>query len=109
VNEYSAAEDHGFRAGGNTSPGKLGAIQVVRRQLILINARCFAVPDHRTSNRLMERIMTTGNLLYLAMSIGMFATFSAVLAYQSWQQSKLGADKISAPAGMQEDPKRLAA
>jgi hypothetical protein len=32
--------------------------------------------------------MTTGNVLYLAMSIATFALFSAVLAYETWQQSR---------------------
>jgi hypothetical protein len=56
----------------------------------------------------MERIMTTGNLLYLAMSIGMFTIFSVVLAYQSWQQSKSGGEIISEPVRMEEAPERLA-
>lgn len=38
--------------------------------------------------------MSTGNLLYLLMSIGVFAVFGLVLAYQSWQQSQLGPDMI---------------
>jgi hypothetical protein len=42
--------------------------------------------------------MTTGNMLYLAMTIGVFVVLSAVLAYQSWQQSRLGPDMISQPA-----------
>jgi hypothetical protein len=29
--------------------------------------------------------MTTGSLLYLAMTLGAFFLFSAVLAYQSWR------------------------
>ena len=33
--------------------------------------------------------MTTGNLLYLAMTIGMFGVFALMLAYQSWRQSQL--------------------
>ena len=32
--------------------------------------------------------MTTGNVLYLMMVIGVFMLFSAMLAYQSWQQSR---------------------
>ena len=47
--------------------------------------------------------MTTGNVLYLAMSVGMFGLFSAVLAYQSWQQSRQGPDMISAPADRHQD------
>lgn len=38
--------------------------------------------------------MTTGSVLYLLMSIGMFAVFSAVLAYESWQQARLGPDVV---------------
>jgi FtsH-binding integral membrane protein len=34
--------------------------------------------------------MTTGSMLYLLMSTGMFVVFSAVLAYESWQQARLG-------------------
>jgi hypothetical protein len=37
---------------------------------------------------LREPTMTTGNILYLAMSIGVFVLFSAILAHQSWQQSR---------------------
>ncbi len=44
--------------------------------------------------------MSTGNLLYLLMCIGMFAVFAVVLAYCSWQQSTLGPDMIgSVPEG----------
>jgi hypothetical protein len=32
--------------------------------------------------------MTTGNVLYLVMVIGVFVLFSAVLGYQSWLQSR---------------------
>ncbi|HVY15624.1 MAG TPA: hypothetical protein VHB27_10360 [Rhodopila sp.] len=38
--------------------------------------------------------MSTGNLLYLLMCIGMFTVFAIVLAYESWQQSKLGPDML---------------
>ena len=38
--------------------------------------------------------MTTGNVLYLAMSIGMFLVFAVVLGYQSWQQSRLGPEVV---------------
>jgi hypothetical protein len=34
--------------------------------------------------------MTTGSMLYLAMVLAAFGLFSAVLAYQSWQQSLRG-------------------
>jgi hypothetical protein len=43
--------------------------------------------------------MTTGNVLYLVMCIGTFAVFSAALAYQSWQQSRLGREAVPVPAG----------
>jgi len=39
--------------------------------------------------------MTTGNVLYLAMSIGMFVVFAVVLAYESWQDSRVGSDAVS--------------
>ena len=39
--------------------------------------------------------MTTGSMLYLAMTIGVMAIFSLVLAYQAWHQSRLGPDMIS--------------
>jgi hypothetical protein len=38
--------------------------------------------------------MTTGNVLYLLMTIAMFGAFSAVLAYQSWQQSRHASDVL---------------
>jgi hypothetical protein len=41
--------------------------------------------------------MTDGNVLYLLMCVAIFAAFSAVLAYNSWQQSKLGPDMVPAP------------
>jgi hypothetical protein len=40
--------------------------------------------------------MTTGNALYLAMAIGTFALLSAVLAYETWQQSRVARDTMSA-------------
>lgn len=44
--------------------------------------------------------MSTGNVLYLLMCIGMFAGFAIVLAYQSWQQGRLGPDMVKdAPVG----------
>ncbi len=39
--------------------------------------------------------MTTGSILYLAMTIGVMVVFSLVLGYQAWQQSRLGPDMIS--------------
>ncbi len=39
--------------------------------------------------------MTTGNLLFLAMTLGVFTVFAAVLAYMSWQQSQMGPDTIT--------------
>jgi len=47
--------------------------------------------------------MTTGNLLYLLMSIGMFAAFSAVLAYESWQQSRLRPEVVPVPRSVSHD------
>ena len=41
--------------------------------------------------------MTTGNMLYLAMAIGTFVLFSAVLAYQSWQAVPSGARRHVSP------------
>jgi hypothetical protein len=71
--------------------------------LILINVRHVPLRDHPPSKKLMEVVMTTGNVLYLAMSIGMFGLFSAVLAYQSWQQSRQGPDMVSAPLDRHRD------
>ena len=34
--------------------------------------------------------MTIGNVLYLLMALGTFSVFSATLAYESLQQSRLG-------------------
>lgn len=44
--------------------------------------------------------MTTGSVLYLLMSVGGFGIFAAVLAYESWLQSRLGPEvaPVSAPA-----------
>lgn len=39
--------------------------------------------------------MTTGNVLFLLMVVGMFASFSAVLAYQSWQQARSRATVVA--------------
>jgi hypothetical protein len=53
---------------------------------------------NQSLKQLMERMMTTGNVLYLAMSIAMFVVFAGVLAYQSWQQSRLGPGTMPQPA-----------
>jgi len=45
--------------------------------------------------------MTTGNVLYLAMAIGTFVSFSMALAYASWQQSRLGPDVVPVRAQTQ--------
>jgi len=42
--------------------------------------------------------MTTGNVLYLLMTVGTFAVFSATLAYRSLQQSRLGPEMRLAPS-----------
>lgn len=47
--------------------------------------------------------MTTGSVLYLAMSIGGFVLFAAVLAYQSWQGSRVARSAEVAP---RSDPHR---
>lgn len=41
--------------------------------------------------------MTHGSMLYLLMCVATFAAFSVVLAYNSWQQSKLGPETVPAP------------
>ncbi len=48
--------------------------------------------------------MTTGSLLYLLLSIGMFTVLAVVLAYQSWQQSRMGPEMLttSSPASHPE-------
>jgi hypothetical protein len=53
--------------------------------------------------------MTTGSILYLIMSLAMFAAFSIVLAYESWQQSRLGPDIISEPVAQPESHPAIAA
>jgi hypothetical protein len=63
--------------------------------LIWINVYNLTMIDKATVNQTTERAMTTGNLLYLLMVIGVFLLFSVVLAYQSWQQSRLGPDTVS--------------
>ncbi len=40
--------------------------------------------------------MSTGNVLYLVMVVAAFVSFSAVLAYQSWQQARLGRETVPA-------------
>jgi hypothetical protein len=58
-----------------------------------------------------ETTMTMGNVLYLAMAIGMFVLISAALAYASWQQSRIGPDvvPIRAQAQPEEHPDALTA
>jgi hypothetical protein len=41
--------------------------------------------------------MSTGNVLYLLMTIGTFVVFAAVLGFQSWQQSRRGPDVVPLP------------
>ncbi len=41
--------------------------------------------------------MTTGNVLYLMLCLGMFTAFALVLAYESWQQSRIGRDVVAEP------------
>jgi hypothetical protein len=55
--------------------------------------------------------MTIGNVLYLLMSIGTFAILSAVLAYQSWNQSRLGPEMLttSPPVSHPEPPHGITA
>ncbi len=50
-------------------------------------------PLNRPVN-LTEAIVTTGNLLYLLMCLAMFGSFSAMLAWVSWQQPGRGPDTI---------------
>jgi hypothetical protein len=49
--------------------------------------------------------MTTGNVLYLAMAIGMFVVFALVLAYQSWQQSRLGSEAAPVSPAYRPEPR----
>ncbi len=53
--------------------------------------------------------MSRGEVLYLLMCGAMFAAFSAVLAYNSWQQSKLGPETVRVPEQHPETANRLAA
>ncbi len=53
--------------------------------------------------------MTLGNMLYLAMSVGAFGLFSAVLAYQSWQQSRLGPEMLPATEDHRDERHPVAA
>jgi hypothetical protein len=72
--------------------------------LICINAEALT-PAENPSTKDGERTMTTGNVLYLLMSIGMFAVFAAILAYYSWQQSRQGPEIVptsSSPASHPE-------
>ncbi len=41
--------------------------------------------------------MTTSNVLYRLLAIGMFGVFSGTLAYQSWRQARREAETVSAP------------
>jgi hypothetical protein len=41
-------------------------------------------------------MMTKGEVIYLAMTIGMFVVFAGFLAYYSWQQSRMGPDMLAA-------------
>ena len=50
--------------------------------------------------------MTTGNVLYLLMSIGVFGPFSAVLGYESWMQSRT---ETKVPEPHRESQEKLAA
>jgi len=45
----------------------------------------------------LQRSPRDGNVLYLLLCVAMFAAFSAVLAYNSWQQIKLGPEMVPAP------------
>ena len=38
--------------------------------------------------------MTTGNILYLALSLVMFSAFSVMLAWQTWQQTSRDSSKL---------------
>jgi hypothetical protein len=53
--------------------------------------------------------MTTGSALYLLMALGVFALFSVVLAYQSWQQSRRGPDMLPAQTEHEEPRGAIAA
>lgn len=49
--------------------------------------------------------MTTGSVLYLLLSIAMFVVFAVVLAYESWQQARLGPEVVPVPEpGTQDEP-----
>lgn len=45
--------------------------------------------------------MTTGSVLYLLMCIGAFAALAIVLAYNTWQQTRMGGDFGTAPQARQ--------
>ncbi len=53
--------------------------------------------------------MSTGSLLYLVMVLAVFGLFSAVLAYQSWQQSRQGPDMLPAQHEHEETHHAIAA
>jgi hypothetical protein len=66
--------------------------------LICINAGRAAAADKSAVRGSEDRTMTTGNVLYLLMVVGMFMLFCAVLAYESWQQSRQAPETVHAPA-----------
>jgi hypothetical protein len=47
--------------------------------------------------------MTTANVLYLLLAIGTFAGFSVVLAYVSWQETRMKTGKVVAAHAGTED------
>jgi hypothetical protein len=76
--------------------GRLAGWAVFRRisaRLTRINVEAHRSREAGAVNQT-ELTMTTGNLLYLLMAIGVFIGFAAVLAYVSWQQSQTGPDMI---------------
>jgi hypothetical protein len=78
--------------------------------LTRINVRNRCAVDARIVDNLAEASMTTGNLLYLVLCIGMFTVFAAVLAYESHHQSKRRPDVVPAPeAEPDRHPDALAA
>jgi hypothetical protein len=52
--------------------------------------------------------MSTGNVLYLLMTVGSFVAFALVLAYVSWGQSKLGPEVLTEQAEQNEARHALA-
>jgi len=53
--------------------------------------------------------MSTGSMLYLVMVLAVFGVFSAVLAYQSWQQSRQGPEMLPAHQDQTEPHHAIAA